>query len=300
VLTGGGSDILKGGIGNDTYVYHSGDGFDTIEDIDGTNKITVDGIDLSLSGGNKYGIDVWLSADKKCQFVLSPANSLGQRGLTVTNTSETAGKVSLKITNFHNGDFGLFLPQNPSVYIALVPTQEILGDLAPKDFNAAQPGIQTQTDSLGNIITLPGTPEPSRVDALYGSALGDHIAGKLGADILDGKGSDDQMEGGGGRDNLVGGVGKDTLFGGDPVNLSAITDFSNYGGITAGSYGDFLSGGADIDALIGSAQSDALMGGDGDDLLVGGVGHDVIFGDSTYDATSNDWTLRSLPQAYEA
>ncbi|WP_428634635.1 calcium-binding protein, partial [Sedimenticola sp.] len=51
-LIGGiGNDILIGGIGNDTYVYNAGDGFDTVIDSDGLGKLMIDG--QQATGGAK-------------------------------------------------------------------------------------------------------------------------------------------------------------------------------------------------------------------------------------------------------
>jgi Ca2+-binding RTX toxin-like protein len=39
----GGNDYLEGGTGNDTYVYQTGDGLDTILDSDGQGRIAIEG-----------------------------------------------------------------------------------------------------------------------------------------------------------------------------------------------------------------------------------------------------------------
>jgi Ca2+-binding RTX toxin-like protein len=302
ILEGGqGNDQLFGGLSHDTYIYHSGDGFDTIEDIDGLGRIEIDGVTLDLTGGSRIGADTWLTADRKYHLVLGPADASGQRDLFISNTGLAAGSVSLTVRHFQDGNLGLILPQTSTPQTPTAPSTTLLGDRAPIDFDPQQSGVQTQTDAWGNIITDPDILVPGRADTLYGSAGDDHLLGLLGEDLLDGKAGNDSLEGGGGRDNLKGGAGDDWLFADSDPDLSTLTDFHNFGGATVnGEYGDFLSGGSGNDSLIGSAQSDALMGGEGDDLLVGGAGHDVIFGDATYQTAGTYWTVRGLPQAYPA
>ena len=283
-LEGGkGNDTLVGGIGLDRYIWNTGDGTDTIIDEDKQGLIIINnGSPQNLFAAGAFvetapGSGVWTQtmADGS---ILTLTHHSPWRLVTADGSEIILGN------DWQDGDFGIHL-QNVIMLPGLTPAQEIPGDLAPKDFDTQQPGVQTLTDALGNIITDPNMAEPGRADSLNGSAGSDRIAGLLGTDILDGKEDDDQLEGGGGRDNLTGGPGNDLLHGGDPVNLAGI-DFRDFGGATAdGSYGDFLSAGMGNDSLIGSAQSDALMGGEGDDLMVGGAGHDFIFGDASYPDT---------------
>ena len=55
------------------------------------------------------------------------------------------------------------------------PSLAICGDLAPIDFDPNTAGVQTQTDSLGNIKTDPNTPDTDQDDTLYDSAGNDYI-----------------------------------------------------------------------------------------------------------------------------
>ena len=48
----GGNDYLEGGKGNDTYIYTTGDGLDTIFDVDGVGSIVFD--TTTINGGDKY------------------------------------------------------------------------------------------------------------------------------------------------------------------------------------------------------------------------------------------------------
>jgi Ca2+-binding RTX toxin-like protein len=87
------------------------------------------------------------------------------------------------------------------------------------------------------------------IQAVLGSAFGDHLVGSAGNDTLSGLEGRDSVVGGAGNDLLLGGLGNDTLEGGE---------------------GD--------DLLGGGAGADRLMGGDGNDTLRGGAGADRIDG----------------------
>ena len=68
-LVGGkGNDSLDGGSGNDIYIYNLGDGFDTISDSSGTDKIKFgEGIsftDLKFANGDNNSLLIFLSDDK--------------------------------------------------------------------------------------------------------------------------------------------------------------------------------------------------------------------------------------------
>ena len=209
-LEGGkGNDTLVGGIGLDRYIWNTGDGTDTIIDEDKQGLIIINnGSPQNLFAAGAFvetapGSGVWTQtmADGS---ILTLTHHSPWRLVTADGSEIILGN------DWQDGDFGIHL-QNVIMLPGLTPAQEIPGDLAPKDFDTQQPGVQTLTDALGNIITDPNMAEPGRADSLYGSAGSDRIAGLLGTDILDGKEDDDQLEGGGGRDNLTGGPGNGPL-----------------------------------------------------------------------------------------
>ncbi len=185
-LEGGkGNDILVGGIGLDRYIWNAGDGTDTIIDEDKQGLIIINnGSPQNLFAAGAFvetapGSGVWTQtmADGS---ILTLTHHSPWRLVTADGSEIILGN------DWQDGDFGIHL-QNVIMLPGLTPAQEIPGDLAPKDFDAQQPGVQMQTDALGNIITDPNVAEPGRADTLYGSAGSDRIAGLLGTDILDGK-----------------------------------------------------------------------------------------------------------------
>ena len=151
----------------------------------------------------------------------------------------------------------------------------IQGDLAYQDFDPATDGIQTHTDSLGNIITIAGSAK-EQTDLLFGSEQADLIQSGALADQVFGRGGNDLIEGGSGADTLDGGAGDDLIY----ANMK--TDFDtifNSDTVPTGETGDNLSGGEGDDLLVGSAGDDTLAGGMGLDLMAAGAGADTLYGD---------------------
>jgi Ca2+-binding RTX toxin-like protein len=118
---------------------------------------------------------------------------------------------------------------------------------------------------------------------IYGSGVGDAIAGGLNADVIKARSGMDQVWGGGGHDTIFGGWGDDRLYGNfDNDNLfgghGADTLFGGAGDdrLSGGRHGDHLSGNRGNDRLSGEAGWDRLDGGAGRDVLAGGDGSDTF------------------------
>ncbi len=243
-LSGGkGNDTLLGGAGADTYVYTTGDGTDTIFDSDGQGSIAMDG--ANLTGGAQYGdARVHRDADKHLYV------DAGQGRLVIDGNmlieDQQAGELGLTITG---------------AVAEPTPVPNIVGDMAPVDFDSNTDGVQTKTDSLDNIITEADKPDVGRYDSLNGSGGNDIIAGKAGSDILNAK------------------EGDDLLYADSPISVAdAIASGNSQQG--TGQTGDWLNGGAGDDTLVGSNANDLLAGGGGNDLLISGAGNDAIIGDN--------------------
>jgi VCBS repeat-containing protein len=207
-----------------------------------------------------------------------------------------------------------------------VTSRTIQGDLEPVDFNPSEPGTQTQSDDIGNVV-VNGNAAPDRNDMLYDSAGNDLIqagggddyidAFRGGNDVIDAGTGNDEANGGAGDDKVKGGAGHDVLrgqegndllegqadndimyghagddwlYGGEKI---ALDDAIEQGGTgTAGiGQGDFLQGMDGADIVVGTDRNDLIGGGAGEDTLIGAQGDDFIVGDSTYDAFSENWTV---------
>ncbi|HEY6281120.1 MAG TPA: calcium-binding protein [Burkholderiales bacterium] len=315
------ADYLEGGAGLDVYTYNasntlfssSNDGNDTIRDTNGKGVLRYvfrdgDGTQSTAIAGASFELSdtQWQSADGKYTYTKTP-NDMGGTDLVVTINGDAGGSLTLK--DYHDGDFGIRLSD------ALATPQtafDIVGDFAPFDFDPNTPGIQTQTDGLGNLITDPSQPGP-RDDTLNDSAGNDHIVsggGKdvindfrggndfietgAGQDIVSGGSGNDLVLGGAGADNLDGGAGNDQLYAETQVDLA--TAITQTGQTADSGQGDFIAAGSGDDIVVGSNASDALFGGAGNDILVGGAGDDYLAGDTDFLVTNLDWTRVRMVQ----
>lgn len=310
-LTGGaGADWLLGGVGADTYVLSAGDGEDRIVDA-GRNYLLRDGRLIA-------GLFVQDAHSGAYLFVGDPSVTLtfnspatiafgGGDSVTLVNQSDAA--------SFSQGGFGIRLVSDPVAPAASATTREITGDLAPVDFDPATPGVQTQADDLGNLVTAGASPD--REDTLADSPGNDRIVAGGGDDTVNAtQGGADRIEAGAGDDTVFAGAGADWIdggAGGDQIEAGEGNDFASGGSgrdvVVGGEGGDWIEGGSEGDILIGNAGDDALFAGSGrdgngqalgigqliaagetgeqaagpGDVLSGDAGEDFVFGAATAD-----------------
>lgn len=304
VLVGGiGDDILSGGAGLDFYFRRAGDGNDTIIEereggiLGGRIFLVADDRDTPLAGLflQQGTAEVWTAAEGGMTLTRS-----GNWTLTLVDGSALDLGADIR-----SGDFGLYL-SNASQ--AGATDRTIFGDLAPVDFDPDAPGVQTQVDDLGNVITDPAQLEPGRADTLFDSAGNDDIRAFAGNDVIEAfRGGDDRLDGGAGRDIVSGRGGDDVVIGGTEGDLLRGDEGADklYGEAEAsidealaaqeapgtGVRGDFMDGGAHDDTLAGGAANDALNGGSGADLILAGGGDDDVDGDLETSIVSLDWSV---------
>ncbi len=114
----------------------------------------------------------------------------------------------------------------------------------------------------------------------------ENLTGGRGDDRLSGSGGPNKLRGGGGEDQLAGGGGMDRLEGKDGRDRA---DGGEGGDIVFGNRGaDRLLGSAGSDTLDGGAENDRLMGGQGADILDGRLGSDGLWGGSGADSMQGD------------
>jgi pimeloyl-ACP methyl ester carboxylesterase len=110
LIGGRGDDLLFGGKGNDTYKYTTGDGRDTIKDIDGLGSIIIDN-QPALNGGKKIGDGVYRSDDKKYTYTFAGDLTLGGT-LTIND--------SMIVEDFKNGNLGITLAEAEAPELARI------------------------------------------------------------------------------------------------------------------------------------------------------------------------------------
>lgn len=177
LLNGGpGNDTLTGGDANDIFVFHAGDGRDTIA------------VSGSTPGDQIYMPDVAHMDDLR--FV--------RNGDDLVIRSVSGGN-KIIISNH-------FSSENPNSVSALV-----LGADNVQNMSAAY-ALRTGGDGtdVTNDILVGG----SGTDTLNGLGFSDVIFGAAGDDVIDGGDGDDILYGGRGDDTLLGGTGNDRFTGG--------------------------------------------------------------------------------------
>jgi pimeloyl-ACP methyl ester carboxylesterase len=120
-LTGGkDSDILQGGLGNDSYIFSSGDGWDWIDDIDGAGQIKYD--DTILAGGKQVAPNVWQqkAGDATYTYSLYDRTENGQTFQVLAIQGPSGG---MWVKHWQDGQLGISL-QNAD---ALPPTTDLYG-----------------------------------------------------------------------------------------------------------------------------------------------------------------------------
>jgi Ca2+-binding RTX toxin-like protein len=258
---GTGTDFLYGGADHDTYYYNAGDGNDYIDDISGSNTLTIDGhsvAQLSRVPGatnlyrDEFGNEYLLAGD-------SLIISVGE--------DSAAGTITVSQFDLDNNHFG----------ISVTETEE----------------LPETTSTVAGSEEIIGTDEADRIT---GSGEEDVIWAVSGNDVIDARDAMDRVFGGAGNDTMIGGRGSDVLHGGDDRDVlfagTQEDSIDESGGHPSAFERDILGGDAGDDTLIGSAGQNLMAGGLGADILIAGAGDDIVFGDSDLYATAAEWSVR--------
>ena len=206
------NDTLRGGAGDDVYIFNRGDGADEITDASG---------DDTLSFG--YGVS---ASDI---FIFQSGNDLivGVRnpGSPTTPFANLTDKITIK--NW------MTETQRIETFQFADGTSLGLGGIASR---FGTDGVDViDLSSLGVALQLDaGTGN----DTVTGGALNDTINGGDGDDTIKGGAGDDLITGGLGKDQLEGGLGADTLLGGggDDTYVWQMGDGDNVPDIKAGGF----------------------------------------------------------------
>ena len=309
ILIGGkGNDTLIGGQGFDTYRFESGDGWDVIEDSDGSGTIYYDNI--QLTGGDAVGGSgmVWQqkAGDKTFTYLLTDWTENGQ---TYKRLSIQGPDGGMFIKNWQPGQLGITLegaepptPKTPPVRVVEGAQGTLFGGDAAdneiigtdkSDVLAGGRGADylfggAGDDFMWGDMTITSATAKSDTNegwsATASDAQGHYDFKKWGYNTTDGTQvpapgypgyTTSDLAHVGENDTLDGGAGNDHLHGG------------------AGD--DLLIGGLDNDSLFGGYGNDILIGGDGtdndqdgDDCLVGGAGNDTLLGGKGNDRLLGD------------
>ena len=250
----GGNDLLEGGIGFDTYIYHSGDGMDQIEDSDAQGQIIFD--NRLLQGGIRRAggtPNTYTSLDGKTTYVMS-GTDLIVNGVLIVNENSPSGQMGIQLRDVSEmpRDAGFLAGSFRDTYIGGGESEYLL------------PGSgATEIYANGGDDVLAGDSSP-----VFGAF----------DDLLDGGGGNDVFIGGFGDDYLIGGSGDDYAFmtegdmflGGDGDDYAVgVADYWDSSGLRIDGGAYYADGGVGNDTFLGEMGADVLLGGDGNDVLRG-------------------------------
>ena len=308
-----GDDLLAGRGGADVFVFHQGDGQDTVTDFDPAE----DRIELHLYYGQRFD---WQELDIRTDGAdsvirIDGNNSLRLRGVAPAELGEQhfffVGIARPAQTQTDDCDPGRTLVGGPDKDILVSgPCADTLdggGDYFDVvSYVESNRGViidLSEKDADGYSTGSGGYAEGDRlinIEQIWGSRHNDELTGDDMSNGLWGLQGNDVLNGGPGSDLLIGGPGADTLDGGDnhdfdvasyvESNRGVIIDLSekDADGYSTGSggyaEGDRLINIEDIwgsdhdDTLTGDDDQNTLDGFKGNDILNGGPGADVLIG----------------------
>ena len=229
-ITGGkGNDTIISGAGNDTYYYNLGDGWDIIEDDDGTqgNSDTI-----SFGAGISFADLTFTQRDTNLEIVIKNNSS---QGIVINRFFDTSYRKNFCIEKLAFAD-GTIIDM-PSLGLVLNQTD----------------GSETiyGSDNNDTINANGGN------DTIYGYAGNDAINGGSGRDTIDAGAGNDNITGGKGDDIINGGAGNDTYYYNLGDGLDTITDDDS----TAGNLDKIVFG-------AGIVQTDLSLNQRDNDLLI--------------------------------
>jgi Ca2+-binding RTX toxin-like protein len=309
-----GTEVLNGGLGDDTYTFGLGDGNDTInEAVNATSGGTADRISIlstTIDPVTLLPVITALNANdsntgtNNGDLVISYTLPTGTTQTTTVAghfTGTTAG-TGVERINFNNATYaGYLLGTDDYLVGRLDPNNRDAGGVdlsasAANNFLVGEQGVNDEIiGGLGN-------------DLIFGGTGDNELSGGDGDDLLvggSGGGDDDLLDGGLGADTMVGLGGDDTYVVDDlldvaveaagagddtvetemaelSIELMANVEDLTYTGVdadqfvgTGNSLDNVISGGDLADTLSGLAGNDTLIGGLGADTMTGGDGNDV-------------------------
>lgn len=323
LMDGPGSDRMYGGAGADLFVLSSDGVVDYIHDF----QPGIDRLDLS-AWGRFYSLrDLTIIPTANGAIIRYASEELviySANGLPLS----VAGFATSGIFDLWHADYSI---SRPGSAIAGTPRSDYLMGTAGDDLFLASEGMDTLLGGDGfdrvdfsallaavrvDLLLQRGTGGPvtgqfyGMIEALTGTAWGDHLAGSNVGNMLEGGGGNDTLLGRGGNDTLYGGDGDDLLSGGagadhfyggpgndtvfywdltsgirvdmaNPLNGTGEARgdiFEEIGHVAGTLFNDYLLGDRGNNALSGLAGNDTLQGREGDDTLHGGDGDDLLNG----------------------
>lgn len=292
LTSGGGTDLLDGGAGNDTYSFdlHRELGWDQIvetrtSDIDTLRFSGPASVDIDLNSKNLTG-----RADGKVSDRLRLTLNQGW----LENVYGGDGDDKIVGTGWHNllaggagrddifgmgGNDELYGETGDDVLHGGDGNDQLWGqegnDWLNGDANDDQLHGGVGNDTLGATISFKHSSDTTLAPAYYDEHYDATVVDDPGNDWMAGDSGNDIIRGGTGNDTLYGGEGNDVL-GAAVIMARFETSFDRAGNWlwSRSTYASLAEDGND--RISGDGGNDTLRGGDGNDRLDGGTGNDTV------------------------
>ncbi|MBG6074162.1 Ca2+-binding RTX toxin-like protein, partial [Polaromonas sp. CG_9.7] len=279
IIGGGGSDTIKGNLGNDIL---NGDAWLNVR-----IRVTRNVSDANTADNEWFTVD---SMNEIKARMLSGEINPGQLHIVreIRQSATVATDIDTAVYNGNMAEYTIVLNADGSRTITHTPVGvggALVNDGVDTILNFERIQFADQTLSINATIT--------------GTNGNDVLIGTSANNILLGLGGNDSLNGGLGADVMSGGSGNDTYFvddagdvvseavgeGTDQVNSSSsYTLGANIENLTlTGTAAISGTGNALANVIIGNSAANTLSGGEGNDTLNGGLGADVMSGGSGND-----------------
>jgi Ca2+-binding RTX toxin-like protein len=313
IIVASGASTVRGGPGDDTYVFSSGFGNANVIETTSAGSDTI-----NFAGIDPSHIRMWTdgfgslflqdSADTSHSIAVSAGktgsntneSTIGQyvEHITFDSSYNTTWDLTggLTFTGTSSGESLYGTAYNDTLY-GLAGVDALYGNAGDdvlfggtgNDVLTGGPGTDTVDYSTsGGAVTVnlstgsatgDGTDTLATLENVNGSAYGDTITGDGNANVLNGGAGNDSITGGAGNDTLLGGAGDDSLDGGSNTDTA---DFSTAAsGVTVSlAAGTATGDGSDtltnIENVTGSTHDDTIVSSSASNTLDGGAGSDTV------------------------
>ena len=296
ILAGGAGagDVLRGGRGDDQYIFRTGDAADFVRDESGLSIEQVVSQAFTRQGTTISNQKVALAVSGDLFELGSGLNNWAGGGVQASPQGVAAGGEDAVVFGAGIGLEDIKISKSADgkdLIIELWPDGVFAGDrMTLNDWFTSFNKVEILRFADGNEVRIADFDTfilgSDGADTIIGTAGNDFVHAGAGNDLVYLMSGNDFGNGGLGDDTVSGDSGNDIVLGSDG-NDTLIGGFGS----------DSVSGGRGNDSLTGDEGNDIVAGGAGNDEVIGGAGDDVFKfqrgdgRDTFIDALSSEWEL---------